>query len=221
MGFLGNIIGGIFKVILSPLIDFIMSLLYGILIRGPLSILNALDHSFQYVSGSSVDKLLFSTSMADNKPQINFFASESPLKMFFLIVVGVAGTLLVLFTGLMVVQSLMGKRKDTPVSRLAKIAGSTSMIFAIPAGFLMALSLSGAVMGAISGQHIDMSANNVAIFNQSTTDMLARIENAPNNMSKALNSSDDPQISGMMDNKAQPKTYSLEQIYTNLGNPTD
>ncbi len=219
MHFIGNIIGGIFKVILSPLIDFIMSLLYGILIRGPLSILNALDHSFQYVSGSSVDKLLFSTSMADNKPQINFFASNSPLKTFFLIVVGVAGTLLVLFVGLMVVQSLMGKRKDTPINRLAKIAGSTSLIFAIPAGFLMALSLSGAVMGAISGQHIDMSANNVAVFNQSTIDMLAKLENAPNNISKALNSSDDPQISGMMDEQAKVKTYSLDQLYTNFSDP--
>ncbi len=213
MGFLGNILGGIFSVILSPLISFIFSLLYSVLIRGPLSLLNWLDHGFQYVSGAQVDKMLFSTSISDGHAQLNFFASDSPLKMFFMIILGVAGSFLALTIGLMMVSS-MAKNKGGPFKKLGRVTLSSSIIFAIPLGFLIALSLAGSVLSAISGQHINMSGDNVKVFSQVTTERMDKMSNAPSNAQKSFDTSQP--INGMKERDDTDALMSLDKIYSNF-----
>ncbi len=213
MGFLGSIFGGIAKLILSPIISWVMSLLYSILIRGPLTLLNTLDHAFQYVSGSDVDKILFSTSLSDGHAQLNFFASSSPLKTFFLIMVGVAGALLVIFMGFMLASSVT-KKGTSPMRKMAKVAVSTSIVFAIPVVFLSVLSLSGAVLGAISGDQIAMSSKNIQEFSKTTKGMLDDISGVGQSARKSFD--DNWKITGMRDEGNNAANYSLSEIYTNL-----
>ncbi len=76
MGFLGKIVNWI----ISPIANWFSGLLYDLFVRGPLRILSYASNAFSYLSGSEVDKLLFNTSIINGKPELNFFASDSPLK---------------------------------------------------------------------------------------------------------------------------------------------
>lgn len=210
-----KLIGGMFKFILSPLISFIMSLLYGLLIRGPLKALNYIDLAFQKLSGTNVDKLLFSTSISDGKTNFNFFTSDSPLKIFFLIILGISATLLALFLGLIVVKSISGKGQG-PIKKMGNIFLSGSIVFAIPMMFLITLSLSGSVLSAINGQNIEISAGNIENFKKDTVDTINLLRTSQNRALKFFD--DEYQLTNMQDETGAEVTMSLGQIYNNLTN---
>lgn len=188
-----------------------MSMLYGLLVHAPLVFLNSLDHSFQYVSGSQVDKMLFGTSITDGHPQINFFASGSPLKMFFLIILGVAGALVAMTLGIVLITSVF-KNKSSPLKKMGRMTMSASIVFVIPLFFLITLSLCGSVMGAISGQHINMSQKNISVYSQVTTRNMDKLQYAPQNASRSF--MNDSPIPGVVDASGNQATYTLNDIYS-------
>ncbi len=216
-----GILGGIVKWILSPLTSWMSGLLYSIFVHGPLTLLNLVSNAFEYVSGANVDKLLFSTSVIDGKPELNFFASDSPLKTFFLLMLGISGALLAAFLGISLLSSIMKKKgQGGPINKMGKVILNSTLVFAVPSVFLIVLSLSGGLMSALSGGHVDMSKQNITQFKAYTSSNLQSIKTKPPTMIYSFDTSQ--KITSQQFNDANNKPVqggkSLDDILLDIQN---
>lgn len=171
------IFGGIIKILLWPIEQILFSAMYSVFIRGPLWFLNTENRALSYATGSYTDKLLFDTTIVDGHPQLNFFSGSSPLKPFFITMIGVTGALLVLFIGFTIIGSLVKEGKSSPVKKLGRLTISSASIFAIPTIFLIVLSITGGFMGSLSGKSVALGSSGVGVYQKYTQDRINALRN--------------------------------------------
>lgn len=148
MKWLGNVIENV-------LLGWIKWLLFKGLIYFPLTILNHIYSAFLYLSGSSVEQLLFGTTIDDSgKLKFNFFESNSPLKATYLVMIGISASVSAILLCISVIKNFTkGNGIDKIGGAITKVSGSILVTTVIPVVVVSFLSLSSTVVNVLGSKY--------------------------------------------------------------------
>ena len=229
-----NILGSIVKTILSPITRLVFMGAYSLLIKGPLTLLNLENSVLNLATSDYTTKLLFNTSITNGKPHFNFFTSNSPLQPFYMTMIGVAGTLVTIFLGFVLLSSLNSKRGEPKIlKKMTHLSLSSVGVFSMPVAFLTVVSLSGSLITALSGQSKNLSNNDISKYKQYLINQIHKLRNGnydslsfnktkTSDWNGELYSNDNPPVKPWVNTTTTTnETKSVNEIYDYLATKTN
>lgn len=149
-----HLLGGLFKIIIHPIVTLIATIFYKALIKIPLEILNFIQQAFLFLSGAGVDRLLFNSSLEDGGVKMNFFTTPSPMQKFYIIMFSIAGALGAIFLSIATFKTIVSSKNQQvhgSLAATARISGGMFGMTLIPLLTMGFLSLVGAISNVFNG----------------------------------------------------------------------